>query len=411
MSKKKKHKKKKQNKKFNGQKTQSNILNPRVFFKKIGIKPLIKPGEERNSHHITSGVMKHFGQTKVDEMVSSVNYNPDVSLFSYCHRNLEFVKIWYGTDFNHTCQIASELSKLPMPPKAEILDVGGGPGHMAFWMANIWDPSHITVADVYSNIGIDWVKQIGENRVTFIDSTLPALKELQDKKFDIIVMSRVLSFIDYLGLPDGIPNISTEEYLESQDATKLLDNLYDISCRIKEFLKPNGRIIMVESWSDARIFLIGKAFERASLYINLNLFDPARVAKDHSIVVFSANKESTIIDDIPNALSTGLFFPNEPPEYMGFAAETIYRLFRDGTTKMLLEYESIEKELKMYTEIIEKDGLILLFRASNEGSRRVWLFPGIAIYTLITEFQKLVKDLISDPDSKVLNKVLPDQEY
>ena len=261
---KKKNKKKKQNKKNYNSNTQINGINPRSFFKKIGMKPLIKKGEERNSYHLKKGVLRCFGQTKVDEIERLAENNPNFSLFHYFHSNLELIKIWYGTDFYHLYQIAVELSMLSTIPNAEILDLGGGPGHMAFWISKIWHPNHITVADVYSNIGKDWANQIGENRVTFIDSTLPALKELQDKKFDIIVMSRVLSFIDYLGLPDGIPNISTEEYLESQDATELLDNLYDISCRIKEFLKPNGRIIMVESWSDARIFLIGKAFERAS---------------------------------------------------------------------------------------------------------------------------------------------------
>ena len=284
--------------------------------------------------------------------------------------------------------------------------MGGGTGLMAFWMANIWDPAYIIVADVYSKIGTDWAKQIGDNRVTFIESTLPALNELQDKKFDIIVMSRVLSSIDYLGLPDGIPAKTTEDYLDSKEATKLLDNLYDISCRIKEFMKPNGRIILVESWSDARILLIGRAFERAGLYINLKLFDHERVAREYSCIVFSATKESTKIDDIPKALSTGFHFPNESPEYRGFAAETIYKLFRDGNTKMILEYESINGVLKMYTEIIEKEGLILLYRASNEGSRKAWLVPGIFIFNLISDLLKLEKDLVENNDGKIINKVL-----
>jgi hypothetical protein len=408
MSKTKKPKTNKRNKKYYGQKTKTNIRNPRVFFKKTGIKPLIKPREERSSHHIKNGVLKRFGQTKVDEMESRLNSNREVSLFDFCHTNLELVKIWYGTDFNHLYQIASELARLSMPHKAAILDVGGGPGQIAFWIANIWDPAHITVADVYSNIGTEWAKQIGENRVTFIESTLPALKELQGKKYDIIVMSRVLSFINYLGLLDGIPDIKTEDYLESQEATILLDNLYDISFRIKEYMKPNGRIIVIESWSDARILLIGKAFERAGLYINLDLFEPEKLSRDYSIIVFSADKESSIIDCIPNALSTGFHFPNESPEYRGFAAETIYRLFRNGNTKMILEYESIDGELKMYTEIIEKEGLVVLYRASNKGGRGACLFPGIAIPILISETNKLERDLVENNDGKILNKVLSD---
>ena len=48
---------------------------------------------------------------------------------------------------------------------------------------------------------------------------------------------------------------------------------------------------------------------------------------------------------------------------------------------------------------------------SNKGGREAWLLPGIAIYTLIKDFKKLEKDLGSDPDTKILNMVLPDQEY
>jgi hypothetical protein len=173
-------------------------------------------------------------------------------------------------------------------------------------------------------------------------------------------------------------------------------------------MKPNGRIVLVESWSDARILLIGRAFERAGLYINLNLFDHERVAREYSCIVFSATKESTKIDDIPKALSTGFHFPNESLEYRGFSAETIYKLFRDGNRKMILEYESINGVLKMYTEIVEKEGLILLYRASNEGSRKAWLVPGIFIPELINDLIKLEKNLVENNDGKIINKVLSD---
>ena len=410
MSKKKK-KKKKQNRKNHNSNTPANVINPRSFFKKIGIKPQIKKGEERNSDHLIKGVLNRFGQGKVDEIERLAANNSNFSAFHYFHSNLELIKIWYGTDFNYLCQIATELSMLSTIPNAEILDVGGGPGHMAFWISKIWNPNHITVADVYSKIGEDWANQISENNVTFIDSALPALEDIQNTRYDIIVMSRVISFIDYIGLPDGIPNIFTEEYLNSQEAKELLGNLYDLACNIRQLLKPNGRIIIVESWSDARIFLIGRAFEKAGLNINLNLFDPARLSKNHSIIVFSYNINSTLIGDIPKALSTAFMFDNEAHKFIGVSAETLYRLFTDGSTKMMLEYESSEISQKMYTEIIEKDSLILLYRASNKGGREAWLLPGIAIYTLIKNFKKLENDLSSDPDTKILNMVLPDQEY
>jgi 2-polyprenyl-3-methyl-5-hydroxy-6-metoxy-1,4-benzoquinol methylase len=408
MSNKKKQKKKKRNKKYAGRINSLNVKYPRVFFKKLGIKPIIKPGEEKKSYHIEQEILKRFDQRTVDDFVESFDNSSNSDSFSFCHSDLELTKIWYGADFYHLCRIASELSKLSIPPKVRILDIGGGPGHLAFWVANIWEPSIITVADIHSKIGSEWAKLIGENRVEFVDSTLPELKNLTVKNYEIILMSRVLSFIDDLGLPDGIPNIRTEDYLASQEAAQLLNNLYDIACRLTDFIKPNGRIIMIESWSDARILLIGRAFERAGLHMNLNLFDAERVARDHSAIVFSANIGSTKIDDLPKALSTGIRFTNGDVQYTGLSAETLFGLFRDGKTKMILEYESVDGQIKMYNEIIEKEGLVLLYRASNEGSRKAWLFPGLAIPKLLSDYVKLERDLIIKNDGKIINKVLPD---
>jgi hypothetical protein len=100
MSKKKK-KKKKQNRKNHNSNTPANVINPRSFFKKIGIKPQIKKGEERNSDHLIKGVLNRFGQGKVDEIERLAANNSNFSAFHYFHSSLELIKIWYGTDFNY----------------------------------------------------------------------------------------------------------------------------------------------------------------------------------------------------------------------------------------------------------------------------------------------------------------------
>jgi hypothetical protein len=312
------------------------------------------------------------------------------------HSNLKLAKISYGADFNRICQIATELARLAIPSQSEILDIGGGPGHFAFWMAHTWNASSVTVADTFSGIGIEWAKSINETRVNFVNSHLPDLKELNDQKFDAIILSRVLSFIPDLNLPGAMTGQEPELYFNSEEAKMLTTKLEEIGSRLKELIKPNGQVIILESWSDFRVLLIGKAFENIGLHIDFRRFSPDRIGLEYSIIVFSGSVEFLLLKDPVYSLSTAVYFHDEYPVYRGTAADSIRILFKDGELKDVLTFKHEEKPIIYRNEIIEKEGLILVYRSSSEGGKISNIYPGVYIFDLKEGFEKMRNDIPSE---------------
>ncbi len=193
-----------------------NLKNPRIFFKQIGLKPLVKSDEEATTYHMEKELIKR--RDKEAANVLEKSKEDRTKAFGLYNSHLAFVKIWYGADYNRISGIALELSDLSIPTKSNILDIGGGPGHLAFWMTNIWDASSVTVADMYTDVGAEWAAQINEDRVSFINSLLPDLREIGVRQFDVIVLSRVLSAIKELNLPEGIMGLDIKAFVEAKKA-------------------------------------------------------------------------------------------------------------------------------------------------------------------------------------------------
>ena len=381
-------KRKKKVKHNNGKKLGVLSKNPRIFFKQIGIKPLVKPNEEGSVSHMEKQVVRLFGEEfleKLNEAIKNSN-----RAYDYYHSDLNLAKIWYGADFNRICCIAEELSHLDVPEKASILDVGGGSGHLAFWLANIWNPATVTVADDNTVVGPLWAKEINENRVDFVKSKLPELDELNGREFDVIFLSRVLSVMEGLNLPSYVADF------QGAEAQRLLAYLEKIGNRLKELVKTQGQIIVLESWSDHRVLLVGKAFEKAGLYVNPHRFIPERVGLGPSVIVFSRCMEPVPLKDRIYSLSTVVRFPAEPQQYSGTAAESLRVLFGDGEIKAQFEYESKARGLTLYNEILEKEGLILVFISDSGGGKGAWIFPGISILHLMRQFDESKNDLIAE---------------
>jgi len=290
-----KNNKKKIRKKNNGnRKRQKGIttLDPKVFFKKIGIRPLVKPGEEGSRDIIEKEVLKRCSQDVINQVFDQYGTECNLIPFDLFHSNIKLAKIFYGVDFNSICQIARELAMLTVPPQSKILNIGGGPGHLAFWMAHIFNAASVTVADSFQEIGFEWAKSIKEKRVNFVNSHLPELKELDGQKFDAVVLSSALSFIPNLNFPEAMIDQELELYFNSEVAKDLAMKLEEIGSRLKEILKPNGQIIILESWSDFKVLFIEKAFKSIGLYIDFERFAPDRTGLNYSAIVFSEFVES-----------------------------------------------------------------------------------------------------------------------
>jgi 2-polyprenyl-3-methyl-5-hydroxy-6-metoxy-1,4-benzoquinol methylase len=399
-------KKNKRTKKHKAGKTRVlNLENPRIFYKQIGLKPLVKPNEVGTSSHMEKELIKYRGKEAVSNIEKSIE--DPTKAFDLYHSCLQYVKVWYGVDFNRICSIASELADLSIPAKSNILDIGGGPGHLAFWLANIWNAANVTVADMHAEIGSEWAANIKENRVSFINSMLPELREIREQQYDVIVLSRILSFLNELNLPEGIMGLNIKAFLESEEGLRLFSELEKIGKRLYELTNSKGQLVIVDSWSADRVWLVCKAFEKVDLFIDIKRFYPEKIGIEPSVIVFSKSIDNIPIKDLPYSLSTVVKFPSGPPVYLGTTAESIRNLFINGNVLAHFEYKSNDNKIYKYNEIIEREGLILVYRADNGGIKNAWIYPAIFINDILKSFHTIENDLMMKGSGRIINKVLP----
>lgn len=117
----------------------------------------------------------------------------DAMAFAYQHA--EAIGLVLGGDFHQITALAALLTALPpLAPSSTLLDVGGGPGHLALWMLRCWPSVHVTVLDrVASSVARDWTPALAASGIRFVDGEVPAkLTGLSGERFDRVVVARML---------------------------------------------------------------------------------------------------------------------------------------------------------------------------------------------------------------------------
>jgi hypothetical protein len=166
-------------------------------------------------------------------------------------------------------------------------------------------------------------------------------------------------------------------------------------------------LIVVESWSADRVWLICKAFEKVGLFIDIKRFYPEKVGIEPSVIVFSKSTDKIPITDVPFGLSTVVTFPTGPPVYLGTTAESFRNLFINGNVLVHFQFESDDNTIHGVYEVIEKEGLILAYRANIDGIKNAWIYPAIFINDLLQTFREIENDLIKKGSGRIINKVIP----
>ncbi len=350
------------------------------FFKKIGIRPLSNPSEG----HVTHILKNLFGQEVADIFWEKYEEGSH-ALWDYCHTNLELAKIRYGNDFDILCSIGEQIMELPIACGSRILDVGGGAGPLAFFMADLKNAT-ITVADKFPETGRQWAEEIGESRVNFINATLPDLELKEADKYDALLMSRVLSFVEELKPLKEMNDFNLESYFKRSDVKGSFETLKTIVNIFNTVLKPDGIVIIVDSWIDARIFMISWALGQYGLFPNLEYFSPENHLENYTMIVFSRSPKKSIIKDIPCGIATMLNTGDNCMVFEGAAAESTRRLFEGTAPTMTFESIWDEANTVEKIEVIEKHGLGLLYRSFSNGSRR-------AIITSSIFMPKIIEDI------------------
>ena len=358
-----------------------NRKNPKKFFKKIGIKPLLNPSDE----HVTHILKSRFGQEIADTFWEKYEEGSQ-ALWDFLHSNLELSKLRYGNGFDILCSIGEQIMELPIACGSRILDVGGGVGPLAFFIADIKDVK-VTVADKFPETGRQWAEAIGESRVNFINATLPTLELEDTDKYDVILMSRVLSFVEELKPLKQMDEFNLDSYFNRNDVKASFETLKTITDIFNTVLAPGGIVIMVDSWIDARILMISWAFKKYGLYPDLEYFSPENILKDNTMIVFSRSPKKSLTQDIPCGLATMLNTGDNGMIFEGAAAESTRRLFEETAPTMTLEFSWDEADTKVKAEVIEKHGLGLLYQSFSNGNRTAIITSSILIPKIIEEIQ------------------------
>lgn len=361
---------------------------PQAFFRKIGITPLSSGADMKGEF-----VMNELRKNKEDyETFASIRGDKYKS-FDFMHSKVNLAKIWNRGCFHQTCSVAEALSHISIPEKSNILDIGGGAGILAFFMSELWRDSRITVADKFSHVGSQLSFELGFKNINFIKSLLPDLQDVADHEYDVIVISRVLGFMKDLNLPSTMGS-TWDDYCVSREGQHLIEELGNIADGLNRVLKQDGMIIVVDSWSGDRTLIIGRAFERKGLLINLEMFDPDGVGIEYSAIVFTRCIETKIISDLPLALSTNIHFDGDS-ELNGVAADGLKEIFN---SKPFMESLHLYKDENVIvrTELYEKNGLCLAYYKNSKGPRRALIFSSAkipaCIKILISEEQGIIKE-------------------
>ncbi len=380
-------------------KSSKEIILPRGFLKKMGIVPFADEEHNLNKQFIAKEIRKHFGQPEFEKFCSMKDVN---DIYDYLCSQIFLTKLSYRCEYYRICRIADALRDLPMSPDLKILDVGGGTGLLAFYMAQIWGNSEITIADKYSNVGSQWAKEIGADRVSFIDSILPDLPNISDQHYDVVVLSRVLNVLDKLNLPSFI-STSWDNYSKSKEGIQRNEELKKIAASLKRVMKQDGSLIIVESWSGDRVLMVGKAFEQSGLFINLDGFSSDHVSNEYSIITFSNAFNTKLLRDIPLALSTKVDEKYNDNTVHQMAAESLRNLFESKPP--IMEFEFIENSKVMRCELFEKNGLALFSVRTSKGQKMATLSSAVDIPKIIEMYKKSEKEMVSNSKYKITQSV------
>lgn len=376
---------------------------PRGFFRTIGIIPFIDP----NDGLLYKKFKKKVGPAVADEFYRKVVINKDaIAGLHISSSHLGLTKLWYGNNLIETSQVAEELATLAMPANANILDIGGGTGVLAFWMTHIWKDSQVTVADQYAKVGNEWAKEIENTRVTFVNSLLPDLKGVPDQAYNVLILSRVLSYLGWLKFPRHILFESVEDYLNCPDGQELQRLFSEFVMNIKRVMTPDGHIVIVSEWTELFVHLIGRMFEKNGFYIAPEFLVPQRISNHFSIVAFSKSVKWAALHDLTAGMSALMNFPRVPMPFYGSLGEAIRKTFNGGVMLGVMEFAKDERRIKVKQELIAKSGLVLLYSADSQCNRRSLVFPSVKIPEVLKHFHEAINDFEADDSVKIIDKLL-----
>lgn len=341
--------------------------NASQFFRNIGLKRLTNKEFDRF-------LESHGGQDLLRELnVAYAKIHEDrLAVLTVMHSDLQLARQAVAQDFERLCNAAGMLSTVELPPNPRILDLGGDIGQLAFWMARHWPSCSVTVVDpVGANLGRQWAAEIGIDNVDFVEGTYHDLQDFNEGEFDLIVLSAVLTSTLGEEFPTQVTGLSRNDFLASSTVRSIINDLTEASLVMSRILKRQGIIAWIECWSDARLLIVGHAFDAASFTIDWNQ-SALEQQDEHAKVIWSLLVLSQSADPIPDATLSAITYTRmsrKPLRFVGGAAESIRDVFADVEPLWLFEAEYIESGEVLRIEILQREGLLLYYKTTEQGHR------------------------------------------
>lgn len=293
-------------------------------------------------------------------------------------------------DIPRMTRSAELIAELNPMPGMNVLDIGGGPGQLAFWTAETWADAHVTVLDLYgAKIGEIWRRQLHTDRVTFKKGSWEDLDPDRYGPYDFAVISSVLylhaakpAFAVGANFEIGQSGVGHLTAAQEQGILALRAFFE----RLTPVMDLESSLLIIEPWTPTSARLLALSLEGTEWGFDIAYSHPSRM-KNHPVSLFLLSRGSKEKSEYFQAAASALTLPHEVQELGSASADAFRRAFR-GEVKGRLSVRYDDGHI-MHVEVFEGEGLGGVYeQATNGYSRVLWgsLFQRVQYNAVLAQY-------------------------
>lgn len=260
-------------------------------------------------------------------------------------------------------------------PGMRVLDLGGGPGHLAFWTAEVWPQAQVTVVDPHgAALGEQLARQQRTDRVTFTPGSIDTLTPDQHGPFDFAIVSSMLAlhgaapaFADEAAFPADQTDDAPLTVWQRQGVAALQRFL----TRITPVMDPESSLLLIEPWTPSSARLLAHALETTEWGFEVAHCAPSRGEQDQWVSLFMLTRGYREKREYARAAANAVALPDKLQILSSTAAESFRRAFQGETQGRLAVKYGDGHTLQV--EVFEAEGLGGVYeQATNGYSKLQW---------------------------------------
>lgn len=344
---------------------------PVKFFKRLGL-------VEMPPEAIRRALQKVGGQQYSINLEKARNEGKERSdwkpFYELLHYDLATFIANVSHDIPRMVRTAELIAELDPVPNMRVLDIGGGPGHLAFWTAVTWANARVTVLDSYGGkIGEVWKQKLRTDRVNFKEGNWEDLNPEQYGPYDFAVISSVLYSNSAMSALTAEANFQIDQpeasvlTIVQQQGINALRAFFEC---VTPVMDPVSSLLLIEPWTPTSARLLALSLEGTEWGFDIAYSHPSRV-KDHSVSLFVLSRGSENKSEYFQAAACALTLPHEMQELWSAGADAFRRAFKaEVKGRLSMRYDDGHI---MHVEVFEGESLGGVYeQATNGYSRLLW---------------------------------------